>query len=439
MWPYHPDLLDTPVPRYTSYPTAAEFGPVGDDFHRQGFASLEEDMVLSLYVHIPYCHIICWYCGCNTGRASRRQRLTAYLDALHMEIDRAADYLNARHPVSQIAFGGGSPNAIEPVDFVRLLDHILTRFDTPDPRLSVELDPRSLTDEWIAVVGHTAVGNVSLGVQSFDPEIQTAIGRLQPYDLIAKSVADLRGAGVGSVNFDLLYGLPGQTLDHLQETIDKALELDPDRIALFGYAHLPDRIPRQRKIDSSALPDAQTRFYMAALGYEKLLSAGYLPVGFDHFAKPGDALGRAVEAGTVHRNFQGFSDDKSDAVIGLGASAISRFPDRLVQNEKNAGRYRMMAAAGRLPGSLGVRIPAADKLRSTAIEQLLCTGRTVVAQELLTPEALAKLDLFRARDLVDIEGDQLVITNKGRPYSRSIASLFDSYRAETTGQFSSAI
>lgn len=439
MWPYVPALLERPVPRYTSYPTAAEFAPIEPDFHGAGLDGIAPESAISLYAHIPFCERICWYCGCNTGAANRAQRLTAYLDALHAEIEIAAGRLDGHHPVSQIAFGGGSPNAIPAVDFVRLLDHLTIAFGAPAPRISIELDPRSLTAEWIGVLGRAGVSHASMGVQTFDPALQARIGRIQPAEMIERAMAGLREQGVGSINFDLMYGLPGQGLKELEDTLDRTIALGADRIALFGYAHLPERIPRQRQIDGGELPGSRMRFDMAAFGHEKLAAAGYRPIGFDHFALPGDPLARAAEAGRLHRNFQGFTDDATEVLVGMGASAISSFPDRFVQNEKNGGRYRMMSSAGRLSGTLGIMRGPDDRRRGAIIEGLLCHGRADLAGFAPSGEIVAGLEPFRREGLIEIDGEEIRLTPAGLPYGRVVACLFDRYRQPGQPRFSSAI
>jgi oxygen-independent coproporphyrinogen-3 oxidase len=437
MWPYYPDLLETPVPRYTSFPTAAEFGPElgADDFVR-ALERAEGDV--SVYVHIPFCRSICWYCGCNTGKANRGERLASYLDALHREIALVGERLPASARARRIAFGGGSPNALSPTAFVRLMLALTQSLPLADPVISVELDPRTLDERWVEALAGVGVTRASLGVQTFDPELQRAIGREQPAELIERCTGWLRGAGVTSLNFDLMYGLPGQDEARLEATLRQACALGPDRVALFGYAHVPHLIPRQRQIDAGALPDPRSRFRMAALGRAQLLKAGYTPVGFDHFALPGDPLAQAQCAGRLHRNFQGFTDDEAPVLIGLGASAISSFPDLLIQNEKNAGRYRMMLSQDRLPANRGVRRSAEDRRRGEVIEQLLCQGRTE-SGALLDAATWGRMQPFLARGLVEIDGNALVVTELGQPYVRAIAALFDPYRQHSPARFSSAV
>jgi oxygen-independent coproporphyrinogen-3 oxidase len=437
MWPYHPELLARPVPRYTSFPTAAEFGNGvgGDDLD----AALRQTVGdVSLYVHIPYCEQICWYCGCNTGAANKRHRLAAYLDALTHEIALVGARLDGRVRVRRIAFGGGSPNAISPTDFVRLVDALTLRFNLSNPEFSIELDPRNLTNEWGDVIRLVGITRASLGVQTFEPALQQAIGRVQPGELIERCTSLLRGAGVTSLNYDLMYGLPGQTWDSLETSLARASILGADRIALFGYAHVPHMLPRQKRIDGSALPGQDERFMMAARGYDYLTGEGYTPVGFDHFARPGDSLAQATVSGRLRRNFQGFTEDQAPVLIGLGASSISCFPNLLIQNEKNAGRYREMLAHDRLPGVGGVARGAQDQELGAIINGLLCQGQAQIGG----PRAMElrdALEPFLSRGLADLDAGVLTILPGGLPYARTIAALFDPYRQDSARRFSSAV
>ena len=437
MWSYYPDLLAVPVPRYTSYPTAAEFG--------EGIGGADADAALrgvsgdvSLYVHIPFCEQICWYCGCNTSAANRRQRLASYLDALHREIALAGTRLDGRIAARRIAFGGGSPNAITPTDFVRLVDALTLHVSLADPLWSIEVDPRNLTAEWAEALGCIGVSHASMGVQTFAPHLQAAIGRIQDDALIARGTEMLRGAGVSSLNFDLMYGLPGQTLADLEASLRRTVELGADRIALFGYAHVPNLIPRQRRIDARHLPDQAARFAMAEFGYRLLVGEGYVPVGFDHFARPGDALARAAQDGTLRRNFQGFTDDQAPVLVGLGASAISMLPDIIWQNEKNAGRYRMLLSQDRLPASGGLRRSADDQRRGAVIEAILCRGEAKLDPD-LSSEVLVRLLPFIDRELAELDHGTLRLMPEALPYARTIAALFDPYRQDSVRRFSSAV
>ena len=438
-WTYYPELLGTPVPRYTSYPTAAEFSDkVGARELESALAEIGADQPVSLYVHIPYCHEICWYCGCNTGAANKAQRLASYLDTLRAEIELVSAKLAGRGRVRRIAFGGGSPNAISPEQFAELLASLRTAFGADEALLSIELDPRSLSGPWFEAIGAAGIHRASLGVQTLDDKVQRAIGRHQPHGLIEIAVDELRKAGVRSLNFDLMYGLPYQGLAELEATLEATIEMRPERIALFGYAHVPHLIPRQKRIDGSALPDAELRFAQAELGHAILTHAGYDPIGFDHYARPHDPLSLAARQGRLRRNFQGFTDDSAEMLIGLGASAISQFPGLIAQNEKNAGRYRIRVSSGLLPATHGIVRDADDQRRGVIIEQLLCNGEAEV-RDILVRDLLDRLHPFLERGLVTLECGRLRLPDYARPYARVIASLFDSYRQPEARRFSSAI
>lgn len=437
MWPYYPDLLAVPVPRYTSFPTAAEFGDsVGAADADAALRGLSGDV--SLYVHIPFCEQICWYCGCNTSAANRRQRLSSYLDALHREIALAGVRLDGRVAARRVAFGGGSPNAIAPTDFVRLVDALTLHVALEDPVWSIEIDPRTLTAEWAQVLGWVGVSHASMGVQTFAPQLQAAIGRVQDDAMIVRGTELLRRAGVTSLNFDLMYGLPGQTIADLAASLRRTVELGADRIALFGYAHVPHLIPRQRRIDGSNLPGQAERFAMAQFGYAMLTAEGYVPVGFDHFAKPDDTLALAAQSGTLRRNFQGFTDDQAPALVGLGASAISCLPGALWQNEKNAGRYRMLLSQDRLPAVSGLLRSVDDQRRGAVIEGLLCGGEAILDADLAS-EVMVRLLPFIDRELAVLEHGMLRLLPEALPYARTIAALFDPYRQDSQRRFSSAV
>nr|WP_243395830.1 oxygen-independent coproporphyrinogen III oxidase [Sphingomonas oleivorans] len=442
-----PDLARRSVPRYTSYPTAAEFDArVGAAEQAAALGLIAPGTPVSLYLHIPYCHQICWYCGCNTGAVGRPERLGAYVAALEREIVAVAGRLAGR--VVAIHFGGGSPNSLAPRDFARLMDGLRSHFET-DERLevAVELDPRMLDRAYADALAAAGVTRVSLGAQTFAPHIQARINRVQPYAQVAEAVAGLRSAGIARVNLDLMYGLPGQRAQDIADTIALALDLAPDRIAMFGYAHMPRLLPRQRMIGEGALPDAEARFRQSVLADELLRQAGYAAIGFDHFALPGDSLAIAVAEGRLRRNFQGFTDEPGEAVIGLGASAISQMPGLLVQNEKHVGRYRLRIANGGLAGMRGVVRSAEDRLRGVLIERLLCDGTVDVAAIARTQgqppqqfaDALAALQNHAARGLVAVEGWRVAMLPAGRPYARLVAAAFDAYRAVPTQGFSRAV
>ena len=325
---------------------------------------------------------------------------------------------------------------------MRLVDALTLHFALDPPEFSVELDPRTLTASWGLVLGAVGVTRASMGVQTFEPRLQAAIGRIQADAMIEAGTDLLRAAGVTSLNFDLMYGLPGQTRSDLEASLRRSVAMGADRIALFGYAHVPHLLARQRRIDGSALPDQAERFAMAAMGHDLLVAEGYVPVGFDHFAKPGDTIAQATVAGRLRRNFQGFTEDQAPVLIGLGASAISSFPELLVQNEKNAGRYGMLLSQDMLPVSVGVERSATDREIGATINALLCQGTAVLRpdQAVLAADGLAP---FLTRGLAGMEavaeGSRLAILPAGLPYARTIAALFDPYRQHSDRRFSSAV
>lgn len=436
MWPYYPELLEVPVPRYTSYPTAADFGEIPTSALRDEIEQASGD--ISLYLHIPFCEKICFYCGCNTGAASRRQRVESYLAALHSEIQTVASLLPRDARVRRIAFGGGSPNAIEPSEFMDLVDAIHRNFWLDQADWSIELDPRSMTSEWGDTIAEAGVSRASMGVQTFAAHCQQAIGREQDDALICRSIDWLRASGITSMNFDLMYGLPGQSAHDLADSLEYTRLLEADRIAVFGYAHVPHLVPRQKMIDARALPDGAARFAMAAQAFDYLTGNGYEAVGFDHFALPQDRMAKANREGTLRRNFQGFTDDQSDILIGLGSSAISGFPGLIAQNEKNNGRYRMMCSQDQLTANVGIRRGAVDRMRAQIIEDILCKGRTALSPCLLQKHE-DDFARFAERGLIELHDMELRLMPDGLPYARVIASLFDRYRVNQSKTFSSAI
>jgi oxygen-independent coproporphyrinogen-3 oxidase len=319
---------------------------------------------------------------------------------------------------------------------VRLVDAITVHFSLDNPVWSIELDPRTLTQDWGDVLRFVGITRASLGVQTFSPSLQAAIGRIQPGEMIERATTMLRDAGINSLNYDLMYGLPGQDWDMVEQSLERACDLGADRIALFGYAHVPHMLPRQRRIDAHNLPGQDARFMMAARGHDYLVNAGYQPVGFDHFALPGDAIAQATVAGRLHRNFQGFTEDTAPVLVGLGASAISCFPDRIIQNEKNAGRYRMLLSQDRLTG-VGIYRSADDQKRGAIIEALLCQGVADIGGELAM--MLRGACPFIERGLAQLDSGRLEILPGGLPYARTIAALFDPYRVDSAKKFSSAV
>jgi oxygen-independent coproporphyrinogen III oxidase len=436
MWTYHPELLATAVPRYTSYPTAADFGPLEPGTIERAVAGASGD--ISLYLHIPFCEKICFYCGCNTAVSGKRARVEAYLAALHQEIATVGSLLPQGARVRRIAFGGGSPNAIATGEFLALVEALHAHLPLAAPEWSIELDPRSLTAQWSGVLGSVGITRASMGVQTFAAHCQKAIGREQSLAMICRSTDWLRQGGVTSLNFDLMYGLPHQSAADLEDSLEMTRKLGADRIAVFGYAHVPHLVPRQTMIREDDLPGAAARFAMASEAHRILTTGGYRAIGFDHFALPHDPMARAAAQGTLRRNFQGFTDDPSEVLIGLGASAISGFPGLLAQNEKHTATYRQLSEAGRLSASHGIARSAEDQRRGAVIEALLCRGEAELPDDLLDGVS-DRLAPFTDKGLARLSGNHLAIAPAGLPYARVIAALFDAYRAIAPRTFSSAI
>jgi oxygen-independent coproporphyrinogen-3 oxidase len=362
----------------------------------------------------------------------------SYLAALHQEIATVASLLPQGARVRRIAFGGGSPNAIEPRELLALVDALHDHFPLFAPEWSIELDPRSLTPDWGTVLGEIGFTRASMGVQTFAAHCQKAIGREQSLTMICRSVDGLRRAGVTSLNFDLMYGLPHQSEADLEDSLEYTAKLGADRVAVFGYAHVPHLVPRQTMIPEDALPGAAARFVMAAQAHAFLTGRGYASIGFDHFALPHDSMARAVQTGSLRRNFQGFTDDPAEVLIGMGSSAISGFPGLLAQNDKHNGRYRKLCAEGRLSAAHGIVRSTQDRLRGGVIEALLCRSEATLSPCLLA-EVRDSLEPFTHNGLAALQGNRLIILPGGLPYARVIAALFDSYRAVTKRTFSSAI
>ncbi len=432
---------DQRVPRYTSYPTAPHFGPqVRPAHYRQWLAALDPGAPLSLYVHIPFCDSMCWFCGCHTKIVKRHQPVTQYLDVLLQEIDLVADALGPRRQVCHLHFGGGSPTILAPAEVDTLFARLRGRFDIlDDADIAVEIDPRDLDPAVIPALARGGVNRASIGLQDLNPKVQAAVNRMQTFEETEEVIETLRAAGIDSFNIDLMYGLPHQDVAGVAATIDGALRLAPDRLCLFGYAHVPWMKKHQRLIDEAALPGPESRFaqYMAAA--DRLTRAGYRWIGLDHFARPEDSLAVAAKDGTLRRNFQGYTTDGAEARIGFGPSAIGVLPQGFIQNTAVMHDYREMVASGELPIVRGRRLSDDDRLRSAVIERLMCDlsadlGR--ISRDFGSGAAdfaaeIAALDGMLADGLVEIEqgdlGPVVHVTAKGRPFVRAACAVFDRY------------
>lgn len=425
------------VPRYTSYPTAPHFTDAVDEtLYRAWLGEVSRGGKLSIYLHVPFCESMCWYCGCHTRATKRYDMVSQYLWALRREIDAIADCLPARLRVVQLHWGGGSPTILKPADFTAVMTQLRTCFEiTPAAELCIEIDPRTLADEMVAAIGDAGITRASIGVQSFDPAVQQAINRNQTFEETRAAVDCLRRAGVGRVNLDLLYGLPHQTVESCLDTVEKAMALTPDRLSVFGYAHLPAARPNQAKIDEAALPGSKERLaqYSAIAG--ALIDRGYRQIGLDHFARADDALARGLEDHTVSRNFQGYTTDKADFLIGLGPSAISTLPPGYAQNTTSLKEYEDRLSIGRLPIARGRWITRDDRARREVIQDIMTYLRVdlrdIAARHGLDPNyfsrEVASLECLRDDGLVDLDHGTIRVAAEGRPLIRTVAAAFDAY------------
>jgi oxygen-independent coproporphyrinogen-3 oxidase len=437
------------VPRYTSYPTVPHFQTDFPAHVVEGWlASLDPAKPVSLYLHVPFCRQLCWYCGCNMKLAARYEPVEKYIDVLVREVDLVANILPGRFRIDHLHWGGGTPTALEPDDLARVMEEVAGRFDyTADAEIAIECDPRTLSDDMIQRIAGIGFTRASFGVQEFDDRVQAAINRIQPPEMVRRAVEGLRGAGVGGINFDLIYGLPHQTLDSLVRTIGQCVDMRPDRIALFGYAHVPWMAKKQRLIDEAALPEAGERRAQAAEAANALVAAGYQAIGIDHFALPDDPLAVAARAGTLHRNFQGYTTDQADALIGLGSTSIGRTPQGYVQNISETGAWARAVMAGRLPVAKGHLLTNEDRARAQVIEELMCQGVAdltaaggAFGQDAgWCDDALDRLDDMVRDRLVKIEGETLRLADQARPLARVAAAAFDTYFQSARARHSVAV
>ena len=425
------------LPRYTSYPTAPHFSSsVGPAAYVDWLSSLPGGEPVSLYLHVPFCRAMCWYCGCHTTITVRDQPIVDYLGVLRREIGLVATQAGQPLRVEKVHFGGGTPTIMEPADFVALVELLRKHFDfAPTAELAVEIDPRTLTREMAAALGGAGIRRASLGVQSFDPVVQKAVNRIQSEEQTFGTVRDLREHGVDRINFDLIYGLPHQTVRSCVETAVAAAAMRPDRLAVFGYAHVPSFKKHQRMIDEAALPDGAARSEQAVAIAETLVAAGYRQIGLDHFALPGDDLAAAQAAGRLRRNFQGYTTDDCRTLIGFGASAIGHTAQGYVQNEVPLGLYARQIDSGSFATAKGYRLTAEDRLRADVIERLMCDFEAdipaIAARHGFDPARLldgnAKLAVLAGDGVLELAGGVVRLRDGHRFLIRAVAAAFDAY------------
>jgi len=441
--------FDGPVPRYTSYPTAPHFtDAIGSEMYRQWLGEIPGHEPLSLYFHVPFCDTLCWFCGCQMTVVNRYEPVASYLDVLDMEIDRVAEALHTRRPVRHLHWGGGSPTIVASDDFKKVMAHIGQNFDIlDDAEIAVEIDPRGFTAVHARALAEAGVNRASIGIQDFDPAVQAAVNRLQPFNETKAVVESLREHDISGISFDLLYGLPHQNVQTMISTVDLAVSLDPARLSLFGYAHVPWMRPHQALIPDELLPDGRARLalYRAAAG--RLAEHGYVPIGIDHFARPDDAMAQAIDDGRLRRNFQGYTTDEADTLIGFGASAIGSLPQGYVQNAPLVPDYRSAIEGGGLAIAKGIAIDDGDRLRRAVIERLMCDLSVDLADEARRYDL--DVDLFRpsldnllplqSEGLVTVDGNIVTVPEAARLSVRVVCAAFDSYLGQGPGRHSRAV
>jgi oxygen-independent coproporphyrinogen III oxidase len=438
-------LAERAVPRYTSYPTAPHFTAAVDAAVYAGWlAALPEDAAISLYIHVPYCAELCLYCGCHTKAVRRKEPLEAYADRLAREISLLADRIGCRR-VLHLHWGGGTPSVLGAARLAALTLQLRRAFDLDGlSEHAIELDPRRTARGLMTALADMGVSRVSLGVQDFSPHVQAAISRIQPFGAVEEVVGLLRETGIAAINFDLMYGLPQQHEDDVCRTVTLAHALHPARLALFGYAHMPWFKSQHKLIDASTLPGVAERLAQAAAARELLIAFGYVPIGIDHFAEPNDSLARAAARGCLHRNFQGYTVDAADALIGLGASAIGRLPQGFAQNAPGVGLYSRAVASGRFATARGIAPSREDRARGRIIERLMCDFAVDLAacpeaeQIDFTPE-IESLRPLCAEGLATIDGKIIRISERGRPFVRVVAAAFDAYLDHGAARHSRAV
>jgi len=440
------DLLrryDRPGPRYTSYPTAPQFHPgFSEDELRQAAEASNGDPIprrLSLYVHVPFCTSPCFYCGCNRIITRDKARGDAYLVRLYREIALTAQLFDRDREVIQLHFGGGTPNFLSPAQLGEVVETLRSqfRFSSADDRdISIELDPRFVDADDIAELAKTGFNRASFGVQDFDPAVQEAVNRIQSVEQTRAVVDACRAHGFRSVNVDLIYGLPNQTTEGFARTLDTVAGMRPDRVAVYGYAHMPHLFKPQKQLDASLLPSGETRLALLQLAIEKLTATGYLYIGMDHFALPDDELALAQARGGLHRNFMGYTTHADSDLVGFGVSAISHIGDSFSQNPRDLPSWQSALDEGRLPVFRGMRLDEDDQLRADLIQSLMCQGEIPVAAlerryaidfAEYFADALDRLAPLDEDGLVRVEEQRIVVTSRGRLLLRNIAMCFDRY------------
>lgn len=432
------------VPRYTSYPTAADFSAaVGLPEAKAWSAQVRPGEPVSAYLHIPFCDRLCWYCGCATSVPNTYERVADYLHLLLREIELRSEIMGPHGGIGHLHLGGGSPNVLNADDFLQLVEAISHHFGIrEDAEIAVELDPRTIKPGQIGAFAKAGVNRASLGVQTIDHDVQQAINRIQPREMVLALIDELRSSGIRSINMDLMYGLPGQRAEHVAEAAEFAVSMHAARVSVFGYAHLPWFAKHQRAIDETALAGLEERFRQAETAARVLCNAGYVAIGLDHYAHKDDPLALAMHEGRLRRNFQGYTDDPCETLIGIGATSISSFRQGFIQNYKDRKTWGQKVKEGVLPVERGIALTEDDCLRAHAIATLMCTMRVDVAEicrEMQVEPGCLDEALLRARRLSEdglcsVSGSVIEVPEEARVMLRTLAQCFDARSKEAAGQ-----
>lgn len=430
---------DKSGPRYTSYPTAVQFHDGFEISHYQAARDASNHGPMSLYVHIPFCAHVCYYCACNKVITKRKEKAQPYLDAIYKEMALRSDGYDKNRPIEQLHWGGGTPTFITHEQMTELMTEIGKHFnllDTEDRDYSIEIDPRELQPDTLAHLKSIGFNRVSLGVQDFDEKVQKAVNRVQPLEMTRSTLEEARRLGFKSINIDLIYGLPFQTRESFAQTLKTVLELDPDRLSVFNYAHLPERFMPQRRINEKDLPSSEQKLGMLEDSIRILTDAGYHYVGMDHFAKPDDSLAKAQIAGKLHRNFQGYTTHEECDLVALGVSSISQIGDAYFQNSADIDEYMSSMAESTLPIKRGVILTQEDDLRRAVIKQLIChfnldfkdiESRFNIQFKQHFMSELQSLTPYVEDGLITLNNDSIKVTDKGGLLIRNICMAFDEY------------
>ncbi|WP_297510398.1 oxygen-independent coproporphyrinogen III oxidase [uncultured Caulobacter sp.] len=446
--PVHRAYAERNLPRYTSYPTALAFDTAQAEAGAAWFGRTRAEDKLSVYVHVPFCRRLCWYCGCHTTVAHDHQRVDAFVEVLSREVDLVAARLGEHDGLAHLHFGGGSPNALRPAQFSALVERIKGAFRVrPGAEIAAELDPGLLSKAFIDAAGEAGVTRVSLGVQTFDPAVQALVNRIQPHDQVARAVEQLRDVGVGGLNFDLMYGLPGQTPENVHASARLAALMRPDRIAVFGYAHVPWMKKHQVMIRQADLADTDGRWAQAEAADAALVEAGYMRIGLDHYALPSDSLSLAAAEGRLRRNFQGYTDDPAPVLVPIGPSSIGQFREGFVQNHAPTDQWAAKVNQGALPLNKALAIDAEDRTRAALIERLMCdmvvdvaaVCRDLGTTDQIVAESLAATDDLIAAGLCSREGTVIRIPEPARRLMRVVAARFDNRLPQTATRHAKAV